>query len=417
MTRIQKSGIELFTIDNFLSQDQCKILIDLIDQDAVRSVTASDTPGEFSKVVENRTSFSAILEESKHPLVTEVNDKMSDILNISKTRTEALQGQRYEVGQQFKDHFDWFEGSNMKQYVGKQGNRLYTLMVYLNEDLEGGETEFQKINIKFKPKTGMAVIWKNLNHDGSGNRFALHAGRPVTKGKKYILTRWFRQYEENEVPEDFLKKISSVNINTTTELPQKTFSSHDEVPKFHPIGFQVQQVPEQTFALIKDAYEILKNVIKPERDAEPGNNGVLQNKDGVHATELMSMDNLTTIKETILDQLQPAHEKWANTPLIKSACYGIRSYKNGSFLKSHLDRLETHHISTIIIVDKKGEKDWPLDIKDHKGNWHKIYAETGQMIMYESATCEHGRVTPYEGEYFRNLFVHYKLKDWTFVKK
>ncbi len=419
MTKVQKGGIDLFTIDNFLSPDQCKILIDLIDQDAVRSVTATETPGELSQVVENRTSYSSVLDEKRHALITEVNDKMSDILNIPKTRAEVLQGQRYEVGQQFKDHFDWFEGKNLKQYVAQQGNRLYTFMVYLNEDLEGGETEFQKINIKFKPKTGMAVIWKNLNSDGTGNRLALHAGRPVTKGKKYILTRWFREYEVNQVPEDFIKKISNMNINTNTntEMSQKTFSSHDEVPKFHPIGFEVKQVPEQTFALIKDAYEILKNVVKPERDAEPGNNGVLQNKDNQHATELMSIDNLNTIREMILDQLKPIHEEWAKTPLIKSACYGIRSYKNGSFLKSHLDRLPTHHISTIIIVDRKGDKNWPLDIKDHNGNWHKIYAETGQMIMYESATCEHGRITPYEGEYFRNLFVHYKLKDWTFVQK
>lgn len=420
MNRIQKTGIDLFTIDNFLSEDECKVLIDLIDKDAVRSTTATDNPGQHSQVVENRTSYTSSLHENKHPLIIKVNDRMSEILNIPKTKTETLQGQRYEVGQQFKDHFDFFEGKNVKTYVEKQGNRSYTFMIYLNEDLEGGETEFEKINIKFKPKIGMAVIWKNLNSDGTGNRLALHAGRPVLKGKKYILTRWFREYEENQVPEDFIKKISSLNISTTpVELPSngKVFSSYQDFPKFHPIGFEVKQVPQQTFALIKDAYEILKNVIKPEKDAEPGNGGVLQNKDNQHATELMSMDNLTTIREMILDQLKPMHEEWAKTPLIKAACYGIRSYKNGSFLKSHLDRLETHHISTIIIVDKKGDKNWPLDIKDHNGNWHKIYAETGQMIMYESAICEHGRITPYEGEYFRNLFVHYRLKDWTYIKK
>lgn len=419
MNRIQKSGIDMFTIDDFLNKDECKILIELIDKDAVRSTTASENPGEYSKVVENRTSSTSALYENKHPLIAEINDKMSEILNIPKTRGEDLQGQRYEVGQQFKDHFDWFEGKNLKTYVEKQGNRCYTFMVYLNDDLEGGETEFQKIDIKFKPKTGMAVIWKNLNSDGTGNRLALHAGRPVLKGKKYILTKWFKEYEAGQVPEDFIKKISNLNTDTSTVIPPdgKVFSSYQEIPKFHPIGFEVKRVPEQTFALIKDAYEILKNVTKPERDAEPGNSGVLQNKDGEHATELMSMDNLVTIREMILDQLKPMHEEWAKTPLIKTACYGIRSYKNGSFLKSHLDRTETHHISTIIIVDKKGDKNWPLDIKDHNGNWHKVYAETGDMIMYESAICEHGRITPYEGEYFRNLFVHYKLKDWTFIKK
>lgn len=410
MNKVQKIGLDIYTIDNFLTKEECDTLIGLIDANAVRSTTASDKPGEFALVVPNRTSYTSSLHEEMHPVIKSINDKMSEILNIPKNKTEPLQGQRYEVGQEFKDHFDWFSGNNIKQYVEAQGNRTYTFMVYLNEDLEGGETEFQKIDIKFTPKIGKAVVWKNLKSDGTGNELALHAGRPVLKGKKYILTKWFREYEQGQVPQDYLNKISNINIKTS----EKVFSSYADVPTFHPIGFEVKRVPQQTFALIKDAYEILKNVIKPERDAEPGNNGVLQNKDGQHATELMSMDNLSTIRELILDQLKPSHEEWAKTPLIKSACYGIRSYKKGSFLKSHLDRLETHHISTIIIVDRKGDQNWPLDIKDHQGNWHKVYAEIGDMIMYESATCEHGRITPYEGEYFRNLFVHYKLKDWTF---
>jgi prolyl 4-hydroxylase len=256
MNRIQKSGIDMFTIDNFLNKDECKILIELIDQDAVRSTTASDNPGEFSRVVQNRTSYTSSLNENKHPLIVQVNDKMSDILNIPKTKTEALQGQRYEVGQEFKDHFDWFEGKNLKTYVEKQGNRSYTFMVYLNDDLEGGETEFQALDIKFKPKTGMAVIWKNLNEDGTGNRLALHAGRPVLSGKKYILTRWFRQYEENKVPEDFIKKISSLNITTSGDASPsgKVFSCYEDFPKFHPIGFEVKQVPEKTFFQLFRAY-------------------------------------------------------------------------------------------------------------------------------------------------------------------
>ena len=215
---IPKSGIEMFTIDNFLNKDECKVLIELIDKDAVRSATASENPREFSRVEENRTSYTSFLQENRHSLIIQINDKMSEVLNIPKTKTEVLQGQRYEVGQEFKDHFDWFE-KNVKTYVEKRGNRSHTFMVYLNDDLEGGETEFKTLNIKFKPKTGMAVIWKNLNQDGTGNRLALHAGRPVLSGKKYILTKWFRQYEENKVPEDFIKKISSLNITTSAETP------------------------------------------------------------------------------------------------------------------------------------------------------------------------------------------------------
>lgn len=419
MNRVQKIGVDMFTIDDFLSDFECQELIKLIDIDARRSTTATQDPNKFAEVIENRTSYTSDLHENKSLIISDINTRMSSILNIPLSKAEALQGQRYEVGQQFKDHFDWFDGKNFFTYLKDQGNRTYTFMVYLNDDLEGGETEFPKLDIKYKPKKGMAVLWKNLQDDGSGNRLVLHAGRPVTKGKKYILTKWFRQFDIGRVPEDYMKKIMPTTASALGDLKegQKSFSSIQEIPRFDRVGFKVEKVPSTTFALIREAYELLKNVKVEEANAEPGNSGCLQNKNGEHATEMLSMDHFPTLRSLIHDQLLKKHEEWIKEPLTKSFIYGIRSYKNGSFLKSHVDRIATHHISSIIIVDKKGEKDWPLDIQDHKGNWHKIYAEVGDMIMYESAVCEHGRTTPYEGEYFRNLFVHYKLKNWVFVDK
>ncbi len=84
------------------------------------------------------------------------------------------------------------------------------------------------------------------------------------------------------------------------------------------------------------------------------------------------------------------------------------------------DRVETHHISSIIIVDKdltcgcqnrKYGDDWPLDIQGHDGEWYKVYAEPGDIILYESAICEHGREEPFQGTFFRNFYVHYKLTN------
>ena len=96
----------------------------------------------------------------------------------------------------------------------------------------------------------------------------------------------------------------------------------------------------------------------------------------------------------------------------------------GATLTSHVDRIATHHISSIIIVDKdlacgcsnKPEaEDWPLDIQGHDGEWYKVYAQPGDMILYESAVCEHGRNEVFGGTHFRNFYVHYKLKDWEYV--
>jgi hypothetical protein len=83
-------------------------------------------------------------------------------------------------------------------------------------------------------------------------------------------------------------------------------------------------------------------------------------------------------------------------------------------LEPHYDRSATHHISAIIIVDREGEN-WPLDIQDHDGNWNKVYAEPGQIILYESAVCKHGRIQELEGKYFANCYMHFSLTDWLYT--
>ena len=66
-------------------------------------------------------------------------------------------------------------------------------MIYLNDVEEGGTTYFKYLDINIKPKKGMAVIWNNLNKDGSINPNTEHCGSPVIKGEKYIITKWFRE--------------------------------------------------------------------------------------------------------------------------------------------------------------------------------------------------------------------------------
>ena len=64
-------------------------------------------------------------------------------------------------------------------------------------------------------------------------------------------------------------------------------------------------------------------------------------------------------------------------------------------------------ISAIINVSQSGDP-WPLHIKDHSGENHKIHLEPGQMLWYESAKLPHGRPEVFTGEYYDNIFVHFK---------
>lgn len=137
----------------------------------------------------------------------------------------------------------------------------------------------------------------------------------------------------------------------------------------------------------------------------------------------MSLESVPHLKLQLHNSLLPLHKSWANTNIEPTFIYGIRSYNKGATLTEHVDRIETHHISSIILVDKdlrcgcKNKEfgdDWALDIQDHNGEWHKVYLEPGEILMYESARCKHGRKDPFQGKYYRNMFIHYKLTDYIY---
>jgi prolyl 4-hydroxylase len=401
-------NVEIFTIDNFLLDEECDYLCAKILKSHYRSQVAG-YGGEASVVLEDRTSSTSTL-GNEDPLVREFNRKISEELGIPEENGETMQGQLYEVGQQFKHHNDYFSGDSYINHCLYSGQRTYTFMIYLNDVEEGGETDFSTLGKQFTPKKGMAVVWKNSEGRNNENSATLHAGLPVIQGKKIIVTKWFRER----------KWDSSKDAELATEHHKgnivKTFRTKDDLPKLTELGFKVVKVPTNTWRLIQEAYGLLQNVKTVE--AWDGMENFIHDKEGKPADlEIFNMDNCHRIKEIIQEELQPIHEEFIeHKEKIKPKwIYGIRSYKKDSILEMHTDTLETHHISSIIIVDKKVNKDWPLDIQDHNGNWHKIYAEPGDMILYESATCMHGRTEPFEGEYFRNFYTHYTLSDYKLV--
>lgn len=70
-------------------------------------------------------------------------------------------------------------------------------MIYLNNVEDGGSTYMKEIDHRFKPKLGMTLIWCSLNDNGEPNINTLHAGEPIIKGEKYIITKWFRENKYN----------------------------------------------------------------------------------------------------------------------------------------------------------------------------------------------------------------------------
>jgi len=119
-------------------------------------------------------------------------------------------------------------------------------------------------------------------------------------------------------------------------------------------------------------------------------------------------------------ELRPILEAWVNHDkrekpihLIGNNAYGLRIYQNQSRLNMHVDQSSTHIISAILHVDHDSKsKPWPIVIEDYKGNTNEVILEKGDVLLYESSKCFHGRPRRFEGEWYSSLFIHMYPSDW-----
>eukprot|EP00560_Eucampia_antarctica_P007149 CAMPEP_0197823968 /NCGR_PEP_ID=MMETSP1437-20131217/1285_1 /TAXON_ID=49252 ORGANISM="Eucampia antarctica, Strain CCMP1452" /NCGR_SAMPLE_ID=MMETSP1437 /ASSEMBLY_ACC=CAM_ASM_001096 /LENGTH=294 /DNA_ID=CAMNT_0043423407 /DNA_START=211 /DNA_END=1095 /DNA_ORIENTATION=+ len=119
------------------------------------------------------------------------------------------------------------------------------------------------------------------------------------------------------------------------------------------------------------------------------------------------------LNHRVMHELLPIHEAWAGVKLVPNNAYGLRVYRKGSTLNMHLDKTETHIISSILHVDHDPMSDpWPLVIEDFHGNLHEVSLESGDMLLYESSKCTHGRPRKFNGSWYTSVFTHYYPTDW-----
>ena len=189
MRREVTGAFELFRLRHFLTPVECAGLIDRIDTDR-RPSTIADANGDPYF----RTSETCDLTFAD-PLVRALDAKLTWISGVDPAHGEPLQGQRYDVGQEFKPHTDYFEpdGQDFDKYCAVSGQRSWTFMIYLNDVSAGGGTRFPEMARTFQPERGTLLAWNNRTVGGQGNPATLHHGMPVRKGTKYVVTRWYRE--------------------------------------------------------------------------------------------------------------------------------------------------------------------------------------------------------------------------------
>jgi hypothetical protein len=121
------------------------------------------------------------------------------------------------------------------------------------------------------------------------------------------------------------------------------------------------------------------------------------------------------LNEQVLHEMQPILEAWSGIPLKGITAYGFRLYRNQSSLVMHLDETRTHVISAIYHIDSSEDAEpWPLLIEDYYGNTNEVVLLPGDILLYESSKCVHGRPSKFNGSWYSSVFVHFAPAsiDW-----
>jgi prolyl 4-hydroxylase len=105
---------------------------------------------------------------------------------------EMSQVLHYAVGQEFVLHCDFLDPQAMREEIARNGQRAATVLIYLNDGFEGGETSFPRLGLNHRGKAGDALVFGNLDSTGMPDPRSQHAGCPPTLGEKWVFSQWVR---------------------------------------------------------------------------------------------------------------------------------------------------------------------------------------------------------------------------------
>ncbi|WP_223702152.1 2OG-Fe(II) oxygenase [Sutcliffiella deserti] len=174
----------IVVLGNVLSDEECDALISLSKDRIQRSKI-----GSMREEDDLRTSSSMFFEEGESDVVTRIEKRISHIMNIPIEHGDGLQILNYKPGQEYKAHFDFFSSTSK----AASNPRISTLVMYLNDVEQGGETFFPELKLSISPQKGMAVYFEYFYDDQALNDLTLHGGAPVIVGDKWAATQWMRR--------------------------------------------------------------------------------------------------------------------------------------------------------------------------------------------------------------------------------
>lgn len=190
LTQIRQPRVVVF--GELLSQEECSELIALASPRLARSQTVVNATGS-SEVNEARTSSGMFFGRGENPLCERIEARIAALVSWPVERGEGIQILHYLPGAEYKPHFDYFDPSQpgTPTILKRGGQRVGTLVMYLNTPDAGGATVFPDAGLDVHAVAGNAVFFSYaVPHPSSGT---LHGGAPVRAGEKWVATKWLRE--------------------------------------------------------------------------------------------------------------------------------------------------------------------------------------------------------------------------------
>ncbi len=183
----------IFLIENFLTSEECDYIITQATPALLRSTVLSEQNG----TVDHRRTSHGMFFPSHHidPVLKKIEERISQITQMPIENGEGLQVLRYRIGGEYQPHHDYFVHSQPggTAALSRGGQRVASLIMYLNTPEKGGETIFPLAGVSVSPKKGTALLFYNVTPAGLDDPQSLHGGAPVVAGEKWIATKWLRE--------------------------------------------------------------------------------------------------------------------------------------------------------------------------------------------------------------------------------
>jgi hypothetical protein len=294
---------------------------------------------------------------------------------------------------------DFFSRHVDENHPGTNDSRAITFVYYCHHEpkaFSGGEL---RLHGRADERAGALDCYVDIEPRPNSIVFfpatTSHEVMPVSSaaagptGLRFTVNGWFR------VGHTGVEALPSPAPATLTMLQQRL------LPRLGMPAFAVRPAPAPVHDLLAGIWALRSGAARSE-DADPT----------YLPTGSPDFVDLGPIGDEVLEHLRAAHEDWADRPLVPTAAYGLRVYRQGQTLARHLDRCESHVVTSVISVHQDVDRAWPLTL-EVDGRAHDVHLGAGHMVTFESAAIPHGRYTPLQGREYVILQVHYRPVEWT----